>query len=181
MLQSKDFIEFIESLNQHEVEFLVVGAFAVGYHARPRETSDLEVWIHTSNDNLQRIWLALADFGFTLDRSQGALILKPGEVLQLGFPPNRIDLLTSISGVEFESAWARRIEGILFGQTVWFIGLDDLLRNKRASGRDKDLHDVSTIERINKVRKERGSKREPRVPPARVERDEAGDPGFKPS
>ncbi len=155
MLQSKDFVEFIESLNRHEVEFLVIGAFAVGFHARPRETSDLDVWLRTSKENLDRAWQALASFGFTLDRAPDTPILKIGEVLQLGYPPNRIDLLTSISGVEFESAWAHRVEGVLFRQKVWFIGLDDLVRNKLASGRDKDLHDVSTIKRINEVKIEK--------------------------
>ncbi|MCL4783390.1 MAG: hypothetical protein KJZ70_10180 [Bryobacterales bacterium] len=152
MLRSKDFVEFIESLNQHGVEFLVVGAFAVGFHARPRETSDLDVWLQTSEENLDRAWRALASFGFSLERSPDEPLLKYGEVLQLGYPPNRIDLLTSISGVDFESAWAHRVEGILFGRTVWFISLDDLVRNKLASGRDKDLHDVSTIQRISRIR-----------------------------
>lgn len=151
---SKDFVEFIESLNRNGVEFLVIGAFAVGFHARPRETSDLDVWINSSTVNLERVWQALSEFGFTIDRGKdGDSFLKPGETLQLGYPPHRIDLLTSVSGVEFEPAWKHRVEGELFGRKVCFIGIDELLENKRASGRDKDLHDVNTITRIQEAAK----------------------------
>jgi hypothetical protein len=158
VLPIKDFVEFIESLNKAGVEYLVVGAFAVGFHARPRETSDLDVWVRASEENLHQVWLALKDFGMTIDRGpRNQPILQPGETLQLGYPPARIDMLTQISGVDFADAWQHRVPGVLFGQNVSFLSLDDLKANKLASGRSKDLHDLNTIDRITKARSPKDS------------------------
>lgn len=143
-LQS-DLREFIALLNSHEVEYLIVGGHAVAFHGHPRFTGDIDFFIRTTNDNVQRVLGVLADFGFGDLGIAANDLLKTGQVVQLGRPPNRIDILTSISGVDFDAAWPARAEGTLDGETVSFIGWDDLLKNKRASDRTKDRADVEKL------------------------------------
>ena len=117
-------------------------------HGVPRGTQDLDIWIDPERDNAERVWRGLAAFGAPLE-DLGITredLSRPGIVIQLGLPPNRIDLLTSISGVpEFEAAWAERVEHGFGGRRVPFIGRATLIRNKRESGRRKDLADLEAI------------------------------------
>lgn len=145
MQLDQDFNEFVASLLDHDVRFLIVGGYAVAAHGHPRYTGDLDVWILISDTNAARLLKALDDFGF------GGLGLEPvdftrtNQVVQLGYPPLRIDLLTSLDGVQFEECYGRRVEIDLSGLTVPFIGLDDLKLNKGTSGRPQDLADLAAL------------------------------------
>lgn len=149
MALQTDLSEFVALLISRKVEFVVVGGHAVAFHGHPRYTGDIDILIRPVPENAARVMDALAAFGF------GALAItiedlsKPGRTIQLGRPPNRIDILTMISGLSFEQAWTSRVRGDLGGHTVEYIGLDALITNKRASGRDKDLLDVKQLQRIN--------------------------------
>ncbi len=141
----EDWRAFIELLNSNAVEYLVVGAVAVAHHGLPRYTGDLDILIRNSPDNARRLESALESFGF------GALGVKtkdftgPYQVIQLGVPPNRIDLLTSITGVSFDEAWTGRAEAELDGMKVNFIGLQALIQNKKATGRTQDRADIEAL------------------------------------
>jgi hypothetical protein len=141
----KDLREFVELLNSNGVEYLVVGAFAVAHHGYPRYTGDLDLLVRPSAENAARVLRTLSQFGFgMLDVVSGDLHYE-GKVVQLGVPPNRIDLITSVSGVSFDEAWASREDGELDGVPVRFIGRDALLRNKESTGRAKDLGDAEEL------------------------------------
>jgi hypothetical protein len=142
---NKDWREFLELLNSNGVEYLVVGAFAVAFHGFPRYSADLDLLVRPTEDNAQRALLALSEFGFGKLGIQAADLCSPGMVVQLGVKPNRIDLLTAISGVSFEEAWATRSEAELDGVATHFIGRAALLRNKQQTGRAKDLGDVEEL------------------------------------
>ena len=144
---SDDFGDLLRAMVDGGVRFLVVGAHALAAHGVPRMTGDLDLWIERSPDNASRTWGALGRFGAPLDviDVRESDFLLPDRVIQIGVPPFRIDVLTSISGVEFAEAWPDRIEGVLFGVAVTFIGREAFVRNKRASGRPKDLEDVRAL------------------------------------
>jgi hypothetical protein len=128
--------------------FLVVGAHAMAVHGVPRGTQDLDLWVDPAPENSDRIWQALAAFGAPLDTIQLTVadLRQPDTVIQLGLPPRRIDLLTSISGVpDFAEAWAGRSEHLVRGRAVPFLGRAELVRNKRAVGRRKDLGDLEAL------------------------------------
>ena len=142
---SKDLREFVECLNSNGVEYLIVGALAVSWHGYPRYSADIDFFISASEENAARLLLAIQQFGFG---SLGLTVedfTAPARVIQLGHEPNRIDLMTSISGVSFDDAWQTRVPGELDGILVPFIGRDALLRNKEASGRGKDRIDVEEL------------------------------------
>jgi hypothetical protein len=142
---SKDLREFIECLNSNEVDYLIVGALAVSWHGFPRYSADVDFLIRPTQANAVRVLRALSRFGFgNLDISPADLTLK-GKVIQLGDEPNRIDLMTSVTGVSFEDAWEDRAPGDLDGLTVNFIGRSSLLRNKDATGRAKDRIDAEEL------------------------------------
>ena len=141
-----DFEDFLRLLEAHQVDYMIVGGYAVAFHGCPRFTKDLDVWVWLDTDNADRLVGALEDFGFgSLDLSP-ADFAEEGTVVQLGFPPKRIDLLTSVDGVDFEGAWERRYEVVIGEATIPFIGVDDLIANKRATGRPQDLADVAALE-----------------------------------
>jgi len=143
-----DWAEVLGALADSGSRFLVVGAHAMAVHGVPRGTQDLDVWIDPARPNAERVWLGLAAFGAPLQDLGISRedLSRPGYVIQLGLPPNRIDLLTSISGVpDFETAWAERVEHVLAGRKVPFIGRAALIRNKRGSGRRKDLADLEAL------------------------------------
>ena len=142
---NKDWREFIELLNSNEVEYLVVGAFAVAFHGVSRYTADLDLLVRPTKRNANRVLRALPEFGFGKLGIQAADLSSPGMVVQLGVKPNRIDLLTAISGVSFEEAWASRSEAELEGIATHFIGRTELLRNKEQTGRAKDLGDAEEL------------------------------------
>ncbi|MBI3099145.1 MAG: hypothetical protein HYY93_13020 [Planctomycetes bacterium] len=153
----QSFEEFIASLNSNGARYLIVGAFAFSYHARPRYTKDIDFWVEPSPENALRVLRAIRDFGYkTLDVDE-AILEKRGQVLILGVAPVRIDVITSISAVSFGSAWRNRSVGRYGGQKAWFLGRRELLRNKRAVGRPQDLADVDVLLRIARRSRRRHS------------------------
>lgn len=141
-----EFKEFAISLNENDVRYMVVGGYAVAFHGHPRYTKDLDVWIEREPGNVARLLSALGEFGFGSLGLSAEDFLEPDQIIQLGFPPNRIDLLTDIEGVDFAPAYAGIVEANVEGVPVYFIGLEDLKRNKRAVGRHQDLADLERLE-----------------------------------
>lgn len=141
----KDFEAFIELLNKNEVKYLVVGGYAFAIHAYPRFTNDIDFLILTTQSNAEKIILALNEFGFSASNISPEDLMKEGKVIQLGRPPYRIDLLTSIDGVNFNEAWERKVVGRYGDQTLYFISKEDLIKNKKVSGRKKDLEDLEDL------------------------------------
>jgi len=142
---NKDFRKFIESLNSHKVRYLVLGGYAVAFHAHPRYTKDLDVWLELSEENAVNVLRALDDFGFGgMDLTKEDFLHK-GQVIQLGYPPNRIDLINSPDGVDFAECYASRIEIEIEGLKISVIDLENLKKNKGASGRLQDLADLEKL------------------------------------
>ena len=141
-----DFRDMLSVCIAEDVEFLVVGAYALAAHGLPRATGDLDCWIRRSEENAARTIRALTRFGAPLGQVTEADLMAPDTVLQIGVEPNRIDILTSIDGVEFDDAWPRRTEADVSGIRVPLLGLAELVSNKRASGRPQDLADIARIE-----------------------------------
>lgn len=142
---SRDLKELLELFRSHGVECVVVGAHALALHGLPRFTADLDLLLSRTRDNADRIMRALADFGFGDSDLSPEDFLLPDQVIQLGNPPNRIDLLTSISGVDWEAAVSGALDGAFGDTPVRFLGREELIRNKRATGRLKDLADVEAL------------------------------------
>ena len=141
-----DFRDMLSALSAEGVEFLVVGAYAVAAHGAPRATGDLDVWVRPTPENARRVLRALGAFGAPLGGLSAADLVLPDLVYQVGVPPRRIDLLTGIDGVSFEAAFPRRIEVVEGALRVPVLGRADLLVNKRAAGRAKDLADIDRLE-----------------------------------
>ena len=145
---NEDFLDLLRSLLKEEARFLVVGAYAMAAHGVPRATGDIDIWVDADRQNAARVFTALARFGAPLE-SLGISIqdfARADSVIQIGLPPRRIDLLTGISGVTFEKAWAGRLSLLLFGLQVPVLGRADLIANKRAAGRPKDLADLAILD-----------------------------------
>jgi predicted nucleotidyltransferase len=143
---SQDFKEFIELLIKHKVEYLIVGGYAVGIHGHPRYTGDLDIWLNSTSQNALGILNAVNEFGFSSYGLTQSDFTKPGNIIQLGYPPLRIDLLTQIDGVTFEKCFINKKEVIIEGLNVNFIGYNDLLKNKKESGRARDMDDVDNLQ-----------------------------------
>ena len=143
---SRDLREFIECLNSNEVEYLVVGALAVSWHGFPRYSADVDFLIRPSQANAVRVLRALSQFRIRQPRLRSEADMPfSGKVIQLGYEPNRIDLMTSVTGVSFDDAWEDRAPGDLDGLPVNFMGRSSLLRNKDATGRAKDRIDAEEL------------------------------------
>jgi hypothetical protein len=143
-----DWFALLQELLDADVRYVVVGAHAMAVHGFPRATQDLDVWIDRDPDNAVKALQALADFGAPLDALGVTVndLTTPGMVIQIGLPPNRIDVLTAISGVEdFAAAWDARVEHVIRGRAIPFLDLERLRQNKRASGRRKDLADLEQL------------------------------------
>ncbi len=121
-----DFKEFFQLLNSHKVLYLVIGGYAVAYHGYPRATGDIDIWIATNPDNAKKTVQAIKDFGFTDPDISEEIFLKEDQVIRMGVPPLRIELLTTISGVDFKSCYANRIDETIDDDTISFIGLEHL-------------------------------------------------------
>jgi len=143
---SQDFKEFIQSLNDNRVRYLVIGGYAVALHGHPRYTKDLDVWIEMKPDNAAKIVKALEQFGLASLGLKAEDFLVPDQIVQLGYPPNRIDVLTTLPGVEFERCYASRVQVEIGGVAVNFIDLENLKKNKKATGRTQDLADLENLE-----------------------------------
>ncbi len=143
---TKDFVEFIECCVAREVRFLIVGGYALAAHGHPRATKDLDVWVLIEPSNAERLVQALEDFGMGAVGLDASDFLEPDIVVQLGYPPVRIDLITSATGVEFTSCWDRRVLVGVGSVEAGIISEADLIANKKASARPQDLVDVEVLE-----------------------------------
>ena len=135
MIFEQDFIDFIELLNLHKVDYMIIGAHALAYHGRPRHTGDLDIWIKPSDTNAEKMVSVLNDFGFGSLGLKEQDFLKENYVTQLGYPPLRIDILNSISGVEFNEAYLNKIVSDIDDLVVNFINIKEFIQNKIATGR----------------------------------------------
>ena len=142
-----DFKEFLALLNSEKIDYLVVGGYAVSFHGYPRPTGDLDVWVDVQPSSVARLIDVLAKFGFAGAGATPEIFLVPGRVIRMGVPPVCIEILNSISGLEFSASYARRVEAVLDGLPVRLIAREDLLANKRAAGRAKDLNDLKHLEK----------------------------------
>lgn len=140
-----DFKEFLRLLNSHKVEYLLIGGYAVSYHGYPRATNDIDIWIAVHPDNAARMVAVLHEFGFGLAEISAELFLKVPSIVRMGYPPMRIEVTTSISGVAFEQCYAERVTDTLDGVEASIISLAHLKQNKQASGRLKDLADLEYL------------------------------------
>lgn len=139
-----DFREFLALLNSEQVEYLVVGGYAVSFHGYPRPTGDLDIWIAVDGRNAEKIRSVLQKFGFG-SAASSVNFLEPNKIFRMGVPPVRIEVLTGVSGVAFAECFARRVQAELDGVAVYLISRNDLILNKRAAGRHKDLSDVEML------------------------------------
>ena len=146
MALSNDLREFIESLNSRGIEYLIVGAHSLAFHGRPRYTGDLDILIRSTRENAAKIVDLLNAFGFTDAAFKESDFSEPGQLIQLGRAPNRIDLLTSITGVSTDEAFASKVAAELDGIAVSILSKDALIRNKRAVGRPQDIADLTALE-----------------------------------
>ena len=144
-LLPEDFKEFLKLLDAKKVEYLLIGGYAVGYHGYVRATADMDVWIAAKPDNASRVISALREFGFDVSILSEELLLTPDNILRMGVPPFRLEVLNSISGVSFEECFAERVVDIIDDVEVPIISLRHLKANKKASGRLKDLTDLEHL------------------------------------
>lgn len=142
---NQDFVDLLRAFKDADVRFLVVGAYALAHHGRPRATGDLDVWVDATPVNAPRVMRALAAFGAPLRDVSEPDFAHSGMVLQIGVPPGRIDVLTDLTGLQFADAWAGRETGMFGPLTVDFLGKAAFLQNKRATGRTKDLADIEGL------------------------------------
>jgi hypothetical protein len=149
---NEDFLDLLSALHVAEARFLVVGAYAVGVHGRPRATKDLDLWVEASDENAAKVFQALREFGAPLGDLTERDLAVVGTAFKMGEPPRRIDILTQIDGVTFEDAWPRHVDAQFGAVPCTVIGRDDLLANKRASGRPQDLADVDALERLERAK-----------------------------
>lgn len=135
----------LSALSEEGVEYLLVGAYALAVHGHPRATGDIDIWVRPTPENAGRVLRAVARFGAPLRDLSAADLATSGTLFQIGVPPRRIDLMTSIDGVEFDAAWTGRLQALVGDHDVPVIGKPDLVRNKRATGRPQDLADVAAL------------------------------------
>jgi len=145
MVLHQDFKEFLKLLNENKVEYLVVGAYALGFYGAPRNTGDIDIWIGLEKNNAVRMVKTLEDFGFSTLGYKKEDFLESDSVIQLGVPPVRIDILTSITGVDFYDAYKRKAITIIDDVPISYICKEDFVKNKKAAGRLKDLADIERI------------------------------------
>ena len=145
---NEDFADFFALLNQHGVEFLIIGGVAYNFHAPPRATKDIDVWVRPERDNLERLLAALEAFGLPIGEIDIEQLQSSQRVLMIGRAPNRIDLLTRPDGLAWEGAWSRRVETTYGAAPIGLLAIEDLVSSKRAAGRPRDLADVSVLEKI---------------------------------
>ena len=140
-----DFKEFLKLLNSHRVEYLLIGGYAVGYHGYPRATGDMDLWVAIRQNNAEKLVAVLGEFGFNPPQLSADLFLQENQIIRMGVPPMRIELLTTISGVDFDLCYSERIVDVIDNVEVPIINLKYLKQNKQASGRYKDLDDLQYL------------------------------------
>ena len=132
-------------LNSHQVEYLLVGGYAVSYHGYPRTTVDMDIWVAVQKENAEKLVAVLREFGFDAPQLTADLFLRQNQIIRMGNPPMRIELLTTISGVRFEECYSERMVDVIDDVEIQIINLEHLKRNKQASGRQKDLIDLKHL------------------------------------
>lgn len=145
---NENFRDMLLALNDSGAEFLLVGAYALAAHGCPRATGDIDFWVRADAENARRVYAALNAFGAPMYQVTIEDFATPGIVFQIGVAPQRIDILTTISGVQFEDAWKNRLTVEIEGISVTVLGLQDLLLNKQSTGREKDAADIPLIKRL---------------------------------
>ena len=145
MKTEKDYEEFLALLNKHKVRYCIVGAFALAFHARPRYTKDMDILVEATDENADRLLTALDEFGFGSLELAVEDFSTPGNIIQLGYEPVRIDILTSIKGLEFTKIWESRIQGPYGKETVNFIDRRNLIKSKKLSNRAQDRADLELL------------------------------------
>ena len=143
---NRDFVEMLSALSAAGVEYLIVGAYAMAAHGWPRATGDIDIWVRPTSDNAERVLRALQAYGAPLFDLTAADLTRSDTVFQIGVPPGRVDILSGVSGIDFDEAWVSRITTTLAGLDVSAIGFDALLKNKLAAGRPKDLADIAWLQ-----------------------------------
>jgi predicted nucleotidyltransferase len=141
----QDFKEFLKLLKEYKVRYLLIGGYAVGFHGYPRATADMDIWVDIHPENANKLVKVLKEFGFDLPELSPQLFLQKNQVIRMGVPPVKLEITTSISGVEFEACYKKRVVAELDGVEVNLIGLNDLKINKKASGRSKDIADLENL------------------------------------
>lgn len=174
-LLGKDMRELLEAMNRRQAQYLVIGAHAVGVYAEPRGTKDLDIWVNPTKANATRVHAALKDFGAPLFGLTQRMLTSKDDFLVIGVAPNRIDILKSIPGLEFEPCWRNRRALDIGGTTVNFLDLTDLLTAKLAAGRPQDLLDAAKLKKALELeqRQQHGSKQKP--PPPKPKRGRSGE------
>ena len=145
---NENFRDILKAFDEAEAEYLLVGAYAMAVHGIPRATGDIDLWVRPSETNAARVWKALVAFRAPLSQVTPADFHTPDVVYQMGLPPQRVDILTSISGVEFDQAWPDRLIVAVEGLSIPVLGAKHLYANKLASGREKDLLDAQLIRKV---------------------------------
>ena len=140
-----DFKDFLKLLNEHKVDYLLIGGYAVGYYGYVRATADIDFWVRRDPDTANKLVAVLKDFGFAVDKLSPQLFLKEDNIVRLGEPPFRIELMTGITGRSFVDCFDRGSTATIDGVQIKLIGLEDLKQNKLASGRHKDLDDLEHL------------------------------------
>ncbi len=153
MVLDENFKEFIRLLNENDVKYLVVGGFAVAYHGYPRYTKDIDFWVWAHPENAEKVIKTIKDFGFCMLGFQKEDLLDPNNIVQLGYEPNRIDLIIDLEGLDFETCFTNCQDAEFEGVPIHFINLDDLVKNKMSTGRLKDKVDAQTLVKKNKKKK----------------------------
>lgn len=142
---SPDFKEFLKLLNENDVRYLLVGGYAVAFHGYPRTTGDMDIWIAIDPTNAQHVTKVLKEFGFNVEALNEKLFVDPKNIIRMGIPPFRIEIITSADGVDFEECYSKRVIAIIDGLEIFIISKKDLITNKKSAGRNKDLNDVENL------------------------------------
>jgi hypothetical protein len=150
MKVEKDYEEFLSLFNKHSVRYCIVGAYAVAFYAKPRYTKDIDILVEPSKENAQKILRALGEFGFGELSISVDDLTHEGNILQLGYEPLRIDLLNKLEAFQFQDIWQNKVTGDYGSEKVYFISLDDLIKNKKISARPTDKIDIELLEKARK-------------------------------
>ena len=148
MILDKDFEDFVFLLSKYNVEYMIVGGYALAFHGKPRHTGDLDIWINISDSNAEKMLKVIREFGMASLGMEKEDFLQKGIITQIGYPPLRIDILNEIDGVNFKDAYANKMIIDIEELSVNYIGLDDLIKNKKASGRHRDISDVTELNKL---------------------------------
>ena len=145
MILNPDFKDFVRLLTENKVEYLIVGGYAVGIHGYPRYTGDLDIWINSTTENAKSVLKCVEDFGFASYRLSVSDFTKPGNIIQLEYPPVRIDIINLVDGVNFAECYKNKKDVTADDITLYFIGYDDLLKNKKKTSRPRDIDDIENL------------------------------------